>query len=211
MSLRKEKSARLKVHILEQSLKSVGKRSFDELYVDDICEKVKISKVTFFKYFPLKEDVLMYYLRIWCLHRAVELRDKPREGLQGIFYLYEKMGDEFETRPGVLLSMVGYLADMRRSIKPFPVKPEEKQLFHPHASDIQQLEILSLEQMFEKFTLEAIFKKEITRTTATRDITNLLLSNLFGSIVIIHLHQLSPAKLFFRRNLEWMLKGLQGT
>jgi AcrR family transcriptional regulator len=210
MSLRKEKSARLKVHILEQSIKLVGKRPFDDLYVDDICAKVKISKVTFFKYFPQKEDLLMYYLRILCLRRLVELREKPKEGLAGIYYLFEKAGDDFEIHPGVMLSMVAYMADMKRSIKPFPVKPEEKQLLYPHMTDILQMEILSLEQMIEKFTLEAIFKREITKTTATREITGLLMSNLLGSFITAHLSQPSSAKVFFKRNVEWMMRGLQG-
>ncbi len=209
MSLRKEKSARLKVHILEQVLKHIGKKSFDDLYVDDICEKVKISKVTFFKYFPQKEDVLMYYLRVWCLHRAIELNDKPKEGLQGIYYLFERMADEFEQRPGVLLSMVGYLADMKRAIKPFPIKAEEKLLLYPNTPDVQQVEVQSLEQMLERFTLEAVFKKEITRTTATRDVTNLLLATLLGSIITTHIAQINTTRVFFRRNIDWILKGLQ--
>jgi AcrR family transcriptional regulator len=208
MSLRKEKSARLKVHILEQTLKNVGRKSFDDLYVDDICDKVKISKVTFFKYFPQKEDVLMYYLRIWCLHRAVELRNKPREGIQGIYYLFEKLADEYELRPGIVLSLVAYLADMNRSIKPFPVKTEEKHFLYPTDNAVQQVEIQSIDQLLEKFTLEAIFKKEITKTTATRDVSNLLMANLLGSVIITHTNQISSAKVFFRRNVEWLLSGL---
>jgi AcrR family transcriptional regulator len=210
MSLRKEKAARLKVHILEQTLKQVGKKPFEDLYVENICEKVKISKVTFFKYFPRKEDLLMYYFRICCLNRLLEIRERPREGLQGIFYLFEMSGAEFERYPGMMLSVVGYMADMKRSIKPFPVKPEEKELLHPNVPDIKQIEIQSLEQMLEKFALEAIFKREITKTTATRDITNLLMSNLLGSIIVAHTNQISSPKVFFRRNLEWLLKGLQG-
>jgi AcrR family transcriptional regulator len=210
MSLRKEKSARLKVHILEQTLKYVGKKPFEDLYVEEICDKVKISKVTFFKYFPQKEDLLMYFLRVCCLHRLVELREKPKEGLQGIFYLFEMAGEEYEKHPGMMLSMVGYMADMKRAIKIFPVKPEEKELLYPNLPDIQQVEIQSLEQMLEKFVLEAIFKREITKTTATRDITNLLMSNLLGSIIVAHTNQISSPKVFFKRNLEWQLKGLQG-
>ena len=58
MSLRKEKAARLKVQVLDHTLKLIGKKSFDDLYIDDLCAKVKISKVTLFKYFPQKEDIL---------------------------------------------------------------------------------------------------------------------------------------------------------
>jgi AcrR family transcriptional regulator len=209
MSLRREKAARLKVHVLDQTLRLIGKKSFDDLYVDDICAKVKISKVTLFKYFPQKEDILLYYFRVWCLRRSVELVQKPREGFSGISYLFDKLSEEYEEHPGILLSLVGYLSDLKRSPKPFPIKAEEKVLLFPDMPDITAIEILSLEQMIEKFTLEAIFRKEITRTINTRDITNLLLSVFMGGIVAAHLGHQSPVKLFFRRNIDLLLKGLQ--
>lgn len=208
MSLRKEKAARLKVQVLEHTLKLIGKKAFEDIYVEDICEKVKISKVTFFKYFPQKEDVLLYHFRIWCLARSVELRHKNRDGLQGVYYVLDKLGDECENHPGLMLSLVGYLADSKRPPKPFPVKPEEKKLFFPEVDDITSIEILSLDQMLEKFALEAIMKKEITRTSATRDITNLFVTVFLGSIVSAHLLQQTSQKLYFRRNLDNVMKGL---
>lgn len=126
MSLRKEKAARLKLSVLDHTIKLIGKKSFDDLYVEEICAKVKISKVTLFKYFPQKEDILLYYFRIWCLKRAVELREKPKEGLAGIIYLFDKLAEECETHPGIILSLFAYLADLKRPPKPFPVKAEEK-------------------------------------------------------------------------------------
>jgi AcrR family transcriptional regulator len=209
MSLRKEKAARLKVQVLDNTLKLVGKRSFDDLYVDDICEKVKISKVTLFKYFPQKEDILMYYFRIWSLTRSIELSLKPKEGIQGIYYLFDKLSDEFEERPGFVLSLIGYLADATRPPKPFPVKPEEKKLLFPEVENISAIEVLSLDQMLEKFILEAIFKKEITRTISTRDITYLVSSILYGGIMVAHLNHQTPLKPFFRRLVDLSLKGLQ--
>lgn len=208
MSLRKEKAARLKVQVLEHTLKLVGKKAFDDIYVEDICEKVKISKVTFFKYFPQKEDVLLYHFRIWCLSRSVDLKLKPKEGIQGVYFLLDKLSEECETHPGLMLSLIGYLSDSKRPPKPFPVKPEEKKLLFQDVEDVNTIEILSLDQMLEKFTLEAIFKKEITKTTSTRDITNLFNTVFLGSIITAHMTQQSPLKLFFRRNLDNVMKGL---
>ncbi|MCE7864233.1 MAG: TetR/AcrR family transcriptional regulator [Bacteroidetes bacterium CHB5] len=208
MSLRKEKAARLKLSVLDHTIKLIGKKSFDDLYVEEICAKVKISKVTLFKYFPQKEDILLYYFRIWCLKRAVELREKPKEGLAGITYLFDKLAEECETHPGIILSLFAYLADLKRPPKPFPVKVEEKKWLFPDVKDIHLVEIQALDQMFEKFTLEAIFKKEITKTASTRDLTNLLSTIFYGSVVTAHIQQLSPVKFFFRRNIEMVLKGL---
>jgi AcrR family transcriptional regulator len=209
MSLRKEKAARLKVQVLDQTLKLIGKKSFDDLYVDDICAKVKISKVTLFKYFPQKEDILLYYFRMWCMSRCVDLSQKPREGIAGIYFLFDKLSEECEDRPGLMLSLVGYLSDLKRSPKPFPIKAEEKKLYFPDSANITTVEILSLDQMFEKFSLEAIFKKEITRSINTRDITNMLVSIFMGGIVVGHINHLAPLKLFYRRNVDLMLKGVQ--
>lgn len=209
MSLRKEKAARLKLSVLEHTLKLIGKKSFDDLYVEEICDKVKISKVTLFKYFPQKEDILMYYFRIWCFHRGVELRDKPKEGLQAIQYLFDKLSESYETNPGIVLSLVAYIANPKRSVKPFPVKVEEKRILYEHREDVGSVEILSLEQMIEKFALEAILKKEISKTPVTRDITHLLLSVFYGCVVAAQVIQINSSKNFFRKNLELVVRGLQ--
>ena len=208
MSLRKEKAARLKVQVLDHTLKLIGKKSFDDLYIDDLCAKVKISKVTLFKYFPQKEDILLYYFRVWCLSRSTELLVKPKEGLQGIYFLFDKLSESYEMHPGLLLSLMKYLADYKRSPKPFPVKPEEKKLLFPHLQSVTSIDIQSIEQMLEKFILEAILKKEITKTTSTRDITNMFTTVFIGGVITSHLHQLNPAKLFFRRNVDLVMKGL---
>ena len=208
MSLRKEKAARLKLSVLDQTLKLIGKKSFDDLYVDEICDKSKISKVTLFKYFPQKEDILLYFFRVWCLRRAVELHEKPREGMQGVLFIFDRLSEDCDDHPGIILSLFAYLADLRRAPKPFPVKVEEKKLLFPDMADIHTVEIQSVDQMFEKFTLEAIFKEEITKTTSTRDVTNILTTIFYGSVVTAHINQQTNLKFFFRRNVELLLKGL---
>jgi AcrR family transcriptional regulator len=208
MSLRKEKAAILKLSVLDHTIKMIGTKSFDKIHVDEICKKTKISKVTLFKYFPQKEDLLLYYFRVWSLRRLVELKEKPREGLAGIQYLFDKISEDFEAHPGIILSWVGYLSDMGRTIKPFPLKAEEKKLLFPEVKDIMLIELQSLDQMIEKFSLEAIFKKEITKTTSTRDITNAFMALFYGSIINAYINQVNPAKMFFRKNVETLLKGL---
>lgn len=209
MNLRKEKAARLKVTILNQTLKLIGKKPFQDLHVDEICATVRMSKVTFFKYFPQKEDLLLYYFRLWCLKCAVELKNKPREGLAGVYFLADRLCDACEEHPGLMLSLIGYLSDLKRPPKPFPVKPEEKQVLYPDVDNIREVEILSLEQMLEKFSLEAVLKKEIVKTSSTRDVTHLFMTTLLGTVVTAHLLRIEPLRHFFRRNVELTIKGLQ--
>jgi hypothetical protein len=78
---------------------------------------------------------------------------KPKEGIQAVYYLFDKLSEEFEEKPGFILSLIGYLSDSKRPPKPFPVKPEEKKLLFPEIDNISAVEILSLDQMLEKFVL----------------------------------------------------------
>ena len=79
----------------------------------------------------------------------------------------------------------------------------------PDLENIGTIEIQSVDQMLEKFSLEAIFKKEITKTSSTRDITQVLISVFYGSVLTAHINQIATLKIFFRKNLELILKGLQ--
>ena len=201
------KAAQFKIDILQTSLKLIGKNSFDQLYVESICEKVGISKVTFFKYFPQKDDILLYYHRVWLFDRAMELAKNPKEGLQGIYYLKDELAASYYKHPGIILGLISHLTSFRRPPGPFPLKPLERQLLYP-GKEVDKIDILSMNQLIENFALEAIFKKEITRCTDTKEIANMLLSVIYGSIVSAHLHRIGTFKVFVTRNLEMAIKGL---
>ncbi len=100
----------------------------------------------------MKEDILLYYFRLWCLKRAVELHDKPKEGIAGVTFLFDKLSEDVETHPGIILSLFAYLADLRRTLRPFPVKVEEKKLLFPEIENIGAIEIQSVDQMWKKFS-----------------------------------------------------------
>lgn len=208
VGIREKKSARIKLNILHASTQLLGKRSFNDLYVDEICERVRISKVTFFKYFPQKDDILLYYLRVWCLDRAVELHHQHKEGIAGIRYLFDKVADTFERNPGLILNLISYFTSFSRPPSPFPLKLIERKMLYPQEGDMHQIQILSIPQMMEKFLLEAIFKKQITLSSDTRELASVFLTLLYGSVVTAHLEQISPIRGFFRRNIDNMLKGL---
>lgn len=209
MSLRKEKAARLKLAILDETHKLIGKKPFDDLYVEEICARVKISKVTFFKYFPRKEDLLLYHFRLWCLDRTIDLEQYPKSGIQGIYFLADKIVDDAETYPGIMLSLIGYLSDLKRTPKPFPVRAEEKTRLYPEVKNIEAIEIQPLEKILETFVSDAIMKKELNGNTSTREVTNLISSTMYGSLLVGHITQQNPLKIFFRRNVDQVIRGLQ--
>jgi len=207
--IRTVKAARIKTEILRVTKELIGQGSFKDLFIADLCKKVRVSKVTLFKYFPQKEDILLYYQRIWCLHLAVKLKNDPREGLKGIYFLTDELSEEFDRYPGLILSLLGYLASTDKISKPSSVKIEERILLYPKEENIEKIEIKSLEQFIEGFILEAIFNREITKRGDTKDLMNLMLSQIYGAILTAHQHRISPLKLYFRRNIDAIMTGMK--
>ncbi|MDX1628801.1 MAG: TetR/AcrR family transcriptional regulator [Fulvivirga sp.] len=210
-SVRAQKSSKIKLDLLIASTQLVGKKPFRELYVDEICEKANVSKVTFFKYFPQKEDVLLFFLRIWCLDRAIELHHEPKEGMKGIHYLLDKLAETYNKNPGIILSLISYVTSLQRPPSPFPLKSIEREMLYPNDDAVKTVEILSIDQMLDKFLLEAIFKGEIVGVSDTKDLTNLFQAVIYGSIVTAHMRQIESLKLFFRQNIDTVLKKLGDT
>ncbi|MGK7391727.1 MAG: TetR/AcrR family transcriptional regulator [Candidatus Cyclobacteriaceae bacterium M2_1C_046] len=207
MTHREEKSAKLKLLILQNTIMLSQNKTFKDIYVQEICEKCKVSKVTFFKYFPQKEDVLLFYFRIWSIRCALDLAKANKEGLDAIYFIFEQIGKEYDQHKNLILALVSYLSSMERPKSTFPVKAEERDLFFPDSRDVK-LDITTLHQMLEKYLLEAIFKKQITKISDTTELTNLFVALFYGNILTAHLRQ-KPIKMVLHHSFNDILSGIR--
>ncbi len=58
-ALRSVARASARKHVVEQALRLFDERGFDETTIDDIAAAVGMSSRSFFRYFPVKEDVVV--------------------------------------------------------------------------------------------------------------------------------------------------------
>ncbi|MCR8645507.1 TetR/AcrR family transcriptional regulator [Paenibacillus sp. N1-5-1-14] len=134
--LRELKKARNKVALYEASLSLIGEKMFREVMLDDICRKAEVSRVTFFKYFQKKEDLLLYFMRVWLTERIIEIKDEDKSGFSSVRHLLHKVADQNRERPGLMPSLISFLVEM----KMHPCMPEmsraETLLLFPNHEDI---------------------------------------------------------------------------
>lgn len=207
MTHREEKAAKLKLIILQNAIELSNKKTFRDIHVQEICGNCKISKVTFFKYFPQKEDILLFYFRIWSIRCAINLAKNHKEGLEAMNFIFDEIGKEYERNKNLILALVSYLSSMERPKYNFPVKSAEKLLLFPDATDIK-VDMTSLHQLMEKCLLEAIFKKQITKVADTSELTNVFITLFYGNILTAHLRQ-KPLKMILHHSFNDLLRGLR--
>lgn len=205
---REKRASKIRVSILRSTLSLVGKKSFQNLFVDDICAAARVSKVTLFKYFPQKDDILLYYFRYWCLACSAELSKRNLEGMDGLNFLLDRLDATFEKNPGMLLSLISYYASLEKPPQPFPLRPYERKLLFEEEENIEAIHLLSLDQMLDKFLLEAIFKKQITGFSDTRELTNLFLSVVYGTIITAHVKRTESLRVLFKHNIDTIFKKI---
>jgi len=209
VATRDQKSAQIKTSVYKAFIAMASNSSYEEVHVKHICEKVNISKVTFFKYFHQKEEVLSHFFRVWCLHRAIEYKQTPLSGQEAINHLFAKMSDTYLKFPGVSSCFVNYISSFKIPPKPVILTVLERKALFPKIPDVESLEIISIQQMIENFVLEAIFNNEIGKSSDVKGITNLLLSLLFGTSFVASLRNIVHPKLFYRKNLTLIFDSLK--
>lgn len=113
--LRQIKFVRTRTSVLKVTTNLLKERSFDEITVDEICQKSQISRGTFFNYFPQKDFIFYYYLRIFTIKIAKRMEnwDKNitfREKLENIY----KWFDEESQYPNFIKSYIHCLLESNK-------------------------------------------------------------------------------------------------
>src|SRR5215470_3307602 len=101
LPLREKKFARVRLAILSAVLQLTKERSLAGISVREICEVAQVAPATFFNYFPSKEDVLVYYMRLWSI--PVTLRSRAvaaqRTVFDAIVAVFDYTAREMEQSP----------------------------------------------------------------------------------------------------------------
>ena len=186
-ALREIKKARSKIALFEASLDLIGRSTFRAVKLEDICEKAEVSKVTFFKFFPQKEDVLVYFMYVWLLERMLTIEERGLRGAGAIRYLLHSVADGSEERPGLMLSLIGFLSESQMHPCMPVLSDAELHLLFPGREERARATSVDIFALFRRLIDEAKADGDCRREENTAVLAQWLLTIFYGAYLTAHM------------------------
>ncbi|MCY7487917.1 TetR/AcrR family transcriptional regulator [Paenibacillus alvei] len=185
--LRERKKAKIKVALYEACLDMSIEQSFRDMKVEEICARAEVSKVTFFKCFPKKEDVLVYYMCVWLTKRWLEIDEQGLQGWEAAKHLFACVAEDDRQRPGIMLRLVGLLAEEKMHPSMPLLSDAEISLLFPEKEQQAREIDPNLYILMKRIAEEAISKGEATERYSIKQMTEMLFTIFYGAYLTAHL------------------------
>jgi AcrR family transcriptional regulator len=191
--------------LYEASLELIGEKSFREVFLEDICRKAEVSKVTFFKFFRQKEDVLIYFMRVWLTERVIELEVQPKRGFTAVRHLLFHVAEGAKSKPGIMLSLISFLAEMKMHPCMPNLSEAEIYLLFPEHQELGAKDP-NLFELFRRFVEEAEEDGELKKKVTIEVAVQILLTIFYGAFLTAHMYRSANIMGVYETHLKLLIK-----
>ncbi|GBF78164.1 putative TetR family transcriptional regulator [Paenibacillus sp. 598K] len=87
--------------------------------------------MTFFKLYPKKEDLLIYYMRVWLTEQIIAIDRAGLRGFEVVRHLLQGVARESAHRPGMMPSLISFLSEMKMHPRMPELSEAEVRLLFP--------------------------------------------------------------------------------
>ena len=126
LPLRMRKAARTRLALLDALVERLRERPFSKITVRSLCAEVHISEPTFFKHFPAKEDLLVFFVQLWSVGLAVRADDEALSGHELITLVFDETARQMRSAPRVMHEIIAH--QMRLEAPPKLAAPSVAEL-----------------------------------------------------------------------------------
>ncbi|MCE5173564.1 TetR/AcrR family transcriptional regulator [Paenibacillus profundus] len=189
ISLRERKKAKTKLALYEASLELIVHQPFRDMKVEDICARAEVSKVTFFKCFPQKEDILIYYMCVWLTGRWLEIEKRGLRGWETAEHLFASVATEDQRRPGMMLRLIGLLAEAKMHPCMPTLSDAEISLLFPEEKRQARAVDPRMDVLMERIVEEARADGQANTELSVEQMTAMLFTIFYGAYLTAHIMQ----------------------
>lgn len=198
--LRELKKAKNKIALYEAALSLMKDRMFSQVMLEDICKRAEISKVTFFKFYQRKEDLLIYFMRIWLTERMIEIDQEGKKGFQAFRHLLTQVAKEHQVRPGMMPSLISFLAEQNMQ----PCMPELSQaevslLFPGHEEAGSRSP--NMYELFQQFMKDEAQAGRLNKALTLEQAVQICFTTFYGAFLTAQLYNSTEISRFYETHL----------
>src|SRR5690606_3352381 len=146
---------------------------FHEVMVEDICRNAEVSRVSVFIFCRKKEDWLIYCMRVWLTERNLEIETEKMRGFDAVRHLLNKVAEQTENMPGILPSLISFLAEMKMHPRLQEMSEAEVRLLFPEHEEIGS-RMPDLHELFSRAMKEAEQDGKLKRDIPVKDAVKVL-------------------------------------
>jgi hypothetical protein len=191
-SIRVKKKALLKTAVLEEMLRLLRTKELNEISLEELCHNINTTKVTFFKYFNYKEQVLDYFVGKWLYDRSFEIHLQKFQGEKGLYQVFRSISEDAALGKKIMVSLINYYSKLTEKPAIIEVLPYEYYLFNEEAFQ-QKVKPLDLCQVFIYY-LSGI--KSI-KPTKYNEVVFQLIALMYGVPIQTHIMELEDMYPFY--------------
>ena len=151
--LREKKPALLKLALLDEVLHLLQSKGLYEISVDELCANVNTTKVTFFKYFSHKEQILDYFIQKWLYDRSYEIYGRNFRGREGIIHIFRTISADMPLNKKIMISLIHYYSKLTKEPETIEISACEYYLFNEEAF-MHQVKPMNLCEIFSHYLSE---------------------------------------------------------
>ena len=204
---RTQNAAQIRYKVINYVTQACQTRDFNKIHVTEICQAANISKVTFFKYFDHKEDILMLYKSIINTGICIEVSQREISSIGGLDYVIHRFANIIRESPSLASELVSALLRSKPPFLPVILTDADKAFFFPDVR-FEEVNILSFWNLIEGFMLEGVLNREITRMADASELATMFMSTLYGGIVASHIKDPDQQAIVFINICKGWLKCL---
>lgn len=206
ISLREKKKAKTKLALLQACLDLIGQQSYRRVMVEEICQRAEVSKVTFFKFFPQKEDLLLYFMSIWQAECYIELMKSSKRGWESVRHIFGKVAHDAGKRPGIMLSLISFLSEQQMHPWVPKLSEAELHLLFPEEKRHREIAETSLDDLFRQCVREAGEDGQLAVHISEDEAVILLFSMFYGAYLSSHLFRSTDCMAFYEMHLKLLTR-----
>lgn len=148
------KKARTRLNILDAVYRLTAGVNFRDLKVKAIAEEADVTEMTFFNYFPKKEDTLRYMMGLWALDLVALQHQSSLSGELAIRRIFAHTARHAEAHPGLMVGFISYLVANEIPSEANEIESADRALLYPELPDIYEVPIPSGNEMLTNHLLE---------------------------------------------------------